>query len=61
MSFLKPTRYILYFPDGYDARAESFTFGDFGTYELVFKPHGKGGYGAATVYERRVFNMKRVV
>jgi predicted esterase len=41
--------------------ANSFTFGDFGTYELVFKPHGKGGYGAAMVYERRAFNMKRVV
>ena len=42
-------------PCGVDA----FTFGDFGTYEVVFVPDGKGGYGAANVYERRAAFLKR--
>jgi len=39
--------------------ADAFTFGDFGTYEVVFVPDGKGGYGAANVYERRAAFLKR--
>jgi predicted esterase len=39
---------------------DSFTFGDFGTYEVVFVPDGGGGYGAAYVYERRMAHLKRV-
>jgi len=42
-------------PCGVDA----FTFGDFDTYEVVFVPDGKGGYGAANVYERRAAFLKR--
>ena len=42
-------------PCGVDA----FTFGDFGTYEVVFVPDKKGGYGAMNVYERRASFLKR--
>lgn len=42
-------------PCGVDA----FTFGDFGTYEAVFVPHKKGGYGTMNVYERRAYFLKR--
>jgi predicted esterase len=43
-------------PCGVDA----FTFGDFGTYEVVFVPDKKGGYGAVNVYERRMAFLRRV-
>jgi predicted peptidase len=42
-------------PCGVDA----FTFGDFGTYEVVFTQDGKGGYGAADVYERLAAHLKK--
>jgi predicted peptidase len=42
-------------PCGVDA----FTFGDFGTYEVVFTPDRNGSYGAADVYERRETHLKR--
>ncbi len=44
-------------PSGVD----SFTFGDFDIYEVVFVPNGKKRYSAATVYERHVYDLKRVV
>jgi hypothetical protein len=39
---------------------DSFTFGDFGTYEVVFVPEGKGAESTATVYEKREYHMKNV-
>jgi hypothetical protein len=38
---------------------DSFTFGDFGTYEVSFIPDGKGNYNAANVYERRASLLKK--
>lgn len=42
-------------PCGVDA----FTFGDFGTYEVVFAPDEKGEYKAVNVYERRAAFLRR--
>ena len=42
-------------PCGVDA----FTFGDFGTYEVVFAPDKKGKISAVNVYERRMARLKR--
>ncbi len=39
---------------------DSFTFGDFGTYEVVFVPDGKEVESAVTVYERREYHLKKV-
>ena len=38
---------------------DSFTFGDFGTYEVCFIPDGKGSYGSVNVYERRAALLKK--
>ena len=38
----------------------SFTFGDFGTYEVVFVPDGKGVESTAIVYERHEYRLKKV-
>ena len=39
---------------------DSFTFGDFGMYEVIFVPNGKGVMSTATVYERREYHLKKV-
>jgi pimeloyl-ACP methyl ester carboxylesterase len=38
---------------------DSFTFGDFGTYEARFVPDSVGSYGALSVYEKRAYHLKR--
>ena len=38
---------------------DSFTFGDFGIYEISFIPNGKGSYESANVYERRAELLKK--
>jgi predicted esterase len=40
--------------------ADSFTFGDFGTYEVCFVSDGKSGYSAANVYEKRATLLKKI-
>jgi pimeloyl-ACP methyl ester carboxylesterase len=38
---------------------DSFTFGDFGTYEIKFVSNGRGSYDAAIVYERQMTLLKK--